>query len=149
VRWQVKRKDSFPDDATVILQFVSSPTPPKTNTDGPFVDGGVFNGRYTTTGKYITDLVGFTADGSYNYTISYDDNGTERLLLDPEIVVDGNAPILNKLLKGLQAGLKVVRLAAGARPKPAAAKKAAAKAAPKKAKARKATPATKRKAKKR
>jgi hypothetical protein len=132
VRWHIKRMDGFPAAATVIIQFVNQSTPPKVPTDGPFIDGSMTHGRYPTQGNFIYGLVGLLASGKFPYTISWDDGGTEKLLLDPEIVVDGNLIILTKFIKGLTTALQALKKADKARgktPKKAAAKKAKAKKA--------------------
>jgi len=137
VRWHIKRKDSFPDAAPVIIQFVNQSTPPKAPTNGPFFDGSLTHGRYTNEGDFVYGTVGFTANGSFPYTISWNDSGTEKLLLDPEIVVDGNLIMLTKFIKGLHAALRTIKKtdkARGRKPRKATTKKAAAK----KAKAKKA-----------
>jgi hypothetical protein len=140
VRWKIKRRDGFPNNATVIIQFVDSSRPPKSPVDGPFFDGAKTHGKYATTDNSIINLIGgSTADGGFNYTISYDDAGTEKMLLDPEIVVDGNAPLVIKFFKGLEAGLRQLRRDAQVQPKRRAAQKESAAA----------KRSTKRKAKKR
>lgn len=106
VRWTFKRKDGFPANAKVIIQFVDQSIPPKSAVDGPMLDGA---GRYSTTGKHLSGLISPFAKASYYYTISYDDNGTVKELLDPEIIVDGNAIVFERFLKGLRLALKALQ----------------------------------------
>ena len=106
VRWTFKRKDKFPDSAAVIVQFVDQQTQPKAPVEGPFVDGKSVLGSYSTTGKYLSSIINTFASGSYCYTISYDDGGGVKELLDPEIIVDGNSILFEKFLKGMSLALK-------------------------------------------
>jgi hypothetical protein len=100
VTWQLEREDGFPKRAPVILQFIDAN---KKSDDGPFIDGSSTHGRYTTTAKDLGGTVDLAASGPYAYKLSYiDGNGTERLLLDPEIIVDGMALKLIQFLRALQ-----------------------------------------------
>jgi hypothetical protein len=106
VVWTLDRKDKFPKNAKVILQFVDRDTQPKVNVDGPMDDAKTSHGRYETTGQNINTTVGNSATGRFFYTLSYDDGGTERLLLDPELIIDGNAPAYNDFLRRIKAGFR-------------------------------------------
>jgi hypothetical protein len=106
VSWLLSRKDGFPKKANVILQFVDKTTDPKTPIDGPFDDGKKTKGRYETKGKTLGGTISLGADGPYNYKLSYIDNGTEKELLDPELIVDGNSGPLAKFLKSVRAEFK-------------------------------------------
>jgi hypothetical protein len=107
-RWKISRKDNFPNKATVILQFVGNG---KSAINGPFDDAEQSLGRYETTGNNLIGLVSTCASGPFSYSLSWVDGGAEKVLLDPEIVIDGDAAPLTKFKQSLRAVLKQLRKA--------------------------------------
>jgi hypothetical protein len=132
IKWKVKEPGGFPRDAVVFLQFYENIEDQKVYASGCLVDGDKTNGRRPGKKNGANDhrVEGRTrlnAQGRFLYEISYSESGNDYLLLDPEIIVEGNpdppAPVGDKVPKGAGRPTRPKKRGTAA-PKKAAKKKA-------------------------
>jgi hypothetical protein len=107
-QWKIQGANLLPDGAAVYLQFVNK-LAGKAPIDGPLFDGDKKKGKYKSTPSgntlFIESIV-TGVDGKYAYQIGYELDGTSHLLLDPEIVVEGQSPQVLKFLRAIIAAFK-------------------------------------------
>lgn len=123
-QWKIMGVNNLPAGSIVYIQFVDK-TPAKAPIDGPLFDGSKKKGKYksSTSGNsvFIESIVTGPDDG-YNYQIGYELGNVQTTLLDPEIVVEGNARLALQFLREVIKAWKLKRR--GSKKKKAKAKKA-------------------------
>lgn len=165
LKWVVREPAGFPGDAVVFLQFYELTDGQKVYASGCLVDGAANNGKQqgnkgSANDHRVTGRIGLAAQGSFLYEIRYSDSTGDHMLLDPEIIVEGNpnppAPTGDKPPKGSAPGKRKVgakkrgkATGKNAAKKKAGKKKAGKKKAAKKGKGKKAKKTAKRRASKR
>lgn len=140
--WVVHEPAGFPADAVVFLQFYEVIGDQKVYSSGCLVDGAKNNGKQPghkggANDHRVNGRVGASAHGSFLYEIRYSDPSGDYMLLDPEIIVEGNPPLDGRPPKRKRKGGKK-RGKAAKKAKKKAGKKAGKKKAAKKGKAKKA-----------
>jgi hypothetical protein len=103
----------FPKKAVIFLQFLEKSLLGKTPVPGPFVGGSATNGRFDARSRVIGGVIKTTGK-SCDYGLYYEETAGKPIeLLDPELVVEGEAPPLTNFMKARQAALaallKVIR----------------------------------------
>ena len=98
LKWVVHEPVGFPADAVVFLQFYELINAQKVYSSGCLVDGAKNNGKQPghkggANDHRVTGRVGSAAHGSFLYEIRYSDSSGDHMLLDPEIIVEGNPPL--------------------------------------------------------
>ena len=100
-KWKIQGANLLPSGSVVYLQFVDKANG-KAPIEGPLYDGKKKGGKYNSQAAgntiFIESVVS-GANGGYHYQIGYELNNQPNLLLDPEIVVEGNAPLIKKFLR--------------------------------------------------
>ena len=97
INWKVNEPDGFPRDAVVFLQFYENIDNQKVQSSGCLEDGDKYNGKQPGKKSGANDhrVDGRTrrnARGNFLYEIFYSEGGNNYLLLDPEIIVEGDPP---------------------------------------------------------
>ena len=100
-KWKIEGAKVLPAGSVVYLQFVDKANK-KAPIDGPLYDGKKNKGKYDAQSSgntiFIESIV-FGCNGSYDYMIGYELDNQLHPLLDPEIVVEGNALLIKRLLQ--------------------------------------------------
>jgi hypothetical protein len=110
-QWRIHGANLLPAGSVVYLQFVDK-LAGKAPIDGPLFEGDKKNGKYQSTPSGNTLFIESIVTGAndpYSYQIGYEVGGTPHLLLDPEIVVEGQSPQVLKFLRGVIAAWKESR----------------------------------------
>jgi hypothetical protein len=127
--WKITGVKNLPGSAEVYIQFVDKQNG-KARIDGPLFDGkknrGKFKAKNSGNSFFIEDMV-IGANSAFDYQVGYELGGVEQPpLLDPELVVEGTAPIVLQFLKARRAEAQAKRGGkpkAKKRPKPKAKKR--------------------------
>ena len=143
-QWVADEPQGFPADSTLFIQFVERTSNGKVNVDGPLAFGSRTHGRHEFERKVLgggrvrhhLDWLTAFDGGHFWYQIGYND-GADHILLDPELVVDGESTVLTKLLRLLLAQLLARSWRAPKKVKKTKAAKTAAKKTPATRKAKK------------